>query len=169
MNRKAELFFDAITLLPEDLVEEAQDYAFRKSPARWRKFASLAACLMLVASLGLLAALPKGCGGAAPAPECSNSSGPPSGECAPQAPADTPADTEAAFQFTAIVLEVRERGIVVTPAGYDSEYEIEVSTAGLDVPELETGDWVSITYDGMIQETYPARIAGASAVEKLEK
>ena len=58
MNRKGETFFDAITLLPEGMVEEAQDYVFRKSRTSWRKFASLAACMMLVVSLGLLAALP---------------------------------------------------------------------------------------------------------------
>ena len=44
MNRKADKFFDAITLLPEDIVEEAQDYRFRKRPAVWRKIGSLAAC-----------------------------------------------------------------------------------------------------------------------------
>ena len=50
MNRKAEIFFDAITLLPEDMVEEAQVYTFRKSRTAWKKFGSLAACLMLVVS-----------------------------------------------------------------------------------------------------------------------
>ena len=54
MNRKAEIFFDAITLLPEDMIEEAQEYRLRKNRTSWKRFASLAACLMLVASLSLL-------------------------------------------------------------------------------------------------------------------
>ena len=44
MKEKAERLFDAITLLKEDLVEEAQDYRFRKRPAVWRRVGSLAAC-----------------------------------------------------------------------------------------------------------------------------
>ena len=33
MRPKAEIFFDAITQLREDIVEEAQDYRFRKKQA----------------------------------------------------------------------------------------------------------------------------------------
>ena len=62
MNRKAEKFFDAITLLREDLVEEAQNYVFRRKRSAWKSFGSLAACIALVASLGMLAILPRGCG-----------------------------------------------------------------------------------------------------------
>ena len=64
MNQKAEKFFDAITLLREDLVEEAQNYVFRKKRSGWKTLGSLAACMALVASLGLLAAMPRGCGAA---------------------------------------------------------------------------------------------------------
>ena len=101
MNRKAEIFFDAITLLPEDMIEEAQEYRFRKNRASWKRFASLAACLMLVASLSLLAALPKGCGGGAPGPDFNTSpsgssgdSAPPRAEATPDgAPQDAPASS----------------------------------------------------------------------------
>ena len=62
MNEKAEKFFDAITLLREDLVEEAQNYVFHKKRSGWRKFGSLAACILLVMSIGMLAAMPRGCG-----------------------------------------------------------------------------------------------------------
>lgn len=89
MSRKAEVFFDAITLLREDLVEEAQNYVFRKRRSAWKKFGSLAACMVLVVSLGMLAALPRGCGASAP-----NSSGGDSSS-APAAPAEMPpASTE---------------------------------------------------------------------------
>ena len=92
MNRKAEIFFDAITLLPEDMIEEAQEYRFRKSRASWKRFASLAACLMLVASLSLLAALPKGCGGGAPGPDFNTSPSGSSGDSAPPRAEDTLGD-----------------------------------------------------------------------------
>lgn len=85
MSRKAEVFFDAITLLREDLVEEAQNYVFRKRRSAWRKFGSLAACMALVASLGMLAALPRGCGASAP-----NSSGGDMNSSTPEAPAEIP-------------------------------------------------------------------------------
>ena len=84
MKEKAERLFDAITLLKEDLVEEAQNYRFRKRPAVWRRVGSLAACLVLLASLSLLA-LPRGCGSSG-----GNSSPMDSADsCAPgEAPAD---------------------------------------------------------------------------------
>ena len=193
MNRKAEVFFDAITLLPEELVEEAQTHVFRKDRTAWKKVGSLAACMMLVVSLGLLAALPRGCGGAAPGPE-SNDAAPPavSGDKAPEggygsssgaAPQDAPQTPEAipgdgleAVQFTARVVEVLDAGtrpaVLVEPLEGEPERNtadrIVVSVDG-ELPVLAEGDLVRITYDGMIQETYPAGIAGAASVEKLEE
>lgn len=192
MNPKAEIFFDAITLLPEELVEEAQDYAFRKSRSAWKKVGSLAACMALVVSLGLLAALPRGCGGSAPAPD---NSAPPavSGDmapedsadldgCAPQEP-DAPQTPEASpsggaetFRFTARVVEVLDAGerasVLVEPLEGEDERNsadrIVVSVDG-ELPVLEEGDLVRVTYDGVIQETYPAGITGAVSIEKLEE
>lgn len=192
MNPKAEIFFDAITLLPEELVEEAQDYTFRKSRTAWKKVGSLAACMALVVSLGLLAALPRGCGGSAPAPD---NSAPPavSGDmapedgadldgCAPQEP-DAPQTPEASpsggaetFRFTARVVEVLDAGerasLLVEPLEGEEERNsadrIVVSVDG-ELPVLEEGDLVRITYDGVIRETYPAGIAGAVSIEKLEE
>ena len=179
MNRKGETFFDAITLLPEGMVEEAQDYAFRKSRTSWRKFASLAACMMLVVSLGLLAALPRGCGGAAP--DWNKSEPPiPSGDVSPGAMPQEPEDTldgaEPAAQFTAMVIEVRDSGtqaiLLVEPMDGEDEKKvadrIEVAT-GKELPEVSAGDFVLITYDGTIQETYPARITGVVSIERQEK
>lgn len=189
MNRKAEIFFDAITLLPEDMIEEAQEYRFRKSRASWKRFASLAACLMLVASLSLLAALPKGCGGGAPGPDFNTSpsgssgdSAPPRAEATPDgAPQDAPASSETVpdggvetARFTARVLEVKEDGAALLVEPLEGEAErgsadrIVVTVNG-EVPPLAAGDLVRITYDGMIQETYPAGISGAVSIEKLDK
>lgn len=52
MRSKAEILFDAITGIREELVEEAQNHVFRRRPARWRRYAPLAACLALVVLLG---------------------------------------------------------------------------------------------------------------------
>ena len=192
MNPKAELFFDAITLLPEELVEEAQDYTFRKSRSAWKKVGSLAACMALVVSLGLLAALPRGCGGAAPAadnsapPAVSGDMAPEDGagldSCAPQEP-DAPQTPEASpsggaetFRFTARVVEVLDAGerasVLVEPLeGEDERNSADriVVTVDGELPALTEGDLVRVTYDGMIQETYPAGITGAVSVEKLEE
>ena len=53
----AEKFFDAITEVREDLLEEALDYRFTKRKAiPWQRYAGLAACLALVVCIGYLAA-----------------------------------------------------------------------------------------------------------------
>lgn len=45
----AELLYDAITLIDDDLIEEAGAYAPKKrTPIRWQRWAALAACLVLV-------------------------------------------------------------------------------------------------------------------------
>lgn len=50
--RPEEKLFDAITDIDEELVESAQSYVFRKQPKTWQRVASLAACLLIVASIG---------------------------------------------------------------------------------------------------------------------
>ena len=187
MNPKAEIFFDAITLLREDIVEEAQDYRFRRKQSGWKKLGSLAACLVLIASLSLLM-LPRGCGGSAPADK--NSSGaPPIQNADTCAPADEPASGEPmpepgeapdtpdggyghieAVQFTAVVIEIDDSSILVEPLeGEHLRGQIVVVTRNLELPELAVGDEVRITYDGWIAESDPASISGASAIERLEK
>ena len=192
MNPKAGKFFDAITLLHEDIVEEAQDYRFRRKQSGWKKLGSLAACLVLVASLSLLM-LPRGCGGSAPADK--NSSGaPPMQNADTCAPADEPASGEPmpapgespdtpeggqdygeaeTLRFTAVVVEMDGDSILVEPLEgenlRDSYGQIVVVTRDLELPELAVGDEVRITYDGWIAESDPAMISGATAVERLEK
>ena len=51
MSQKAEILFDAITGIREDLVEEAQRHVFCRR-ARWRRYGGLAACLVLAALAG---------------------------------------------------------------------------------------------------------------------
>ena len=53
--RKAEVFFDAITSIKEELVDAALDHRFRKKTAHWRRYVSMAACLALAATVGFAA------------------------------------------------------------------------------------------------------------------
>lgn len=174
MNPKAEKFFDAITLLREDIIEEAQDYRFHKKPSAWKKFGSLAACLVLIASISLLM-LPRGCGSSGGNADM-NTSG------APMAPADEPASGDTApessealagdpeygqaeqVQFTAVVIEIHEDSILVEDAGE----QIVVPTAGLELPELSVGDRVRVTYSGLFLTTAPAEILETISIEKVE-
>lgn len=187
MRPKAEIFFDAITLLREDIVEEAQDYRFRKKQAVWKKFGSLAACLVLLASISLLM-LPRGCGSSggnadmnssgtpmAPADSCAPADAPASGDPAPE-PGDTPMGGYGHWEqaeFTAVVTEIDEGSILVEPlAGEhlrDSYDQIVVVTRDLEFLELAVGDEIRITFDGWIAESDPAVITGTEAVELLEK
>lgn len=182
MNPKAEIFFDAITLLEEDLVEEAQDYRFRKKRTVWKKLGSLAACLMLIASISLLA-LPRGCGGSAPkmnnssAPaETPDQNAPVSGEPAPE-PADAPAgapedgygQTET-VQFTAVVLSIDSDYILLgSLEGADEDYQVRVQIDGLELPELAEGDTVRVTHrEGPLLTTNPPILSTIMSVEKVE-
>ena len=186
MNPKADVFFDAITHLREEIVEEAQDYRFRKETAVWKKLGSLAACLCLIASLSLLI-LPRGCGGSAPdngAPPALNSSGASVGDA--PAPADAPADSEVSGepmpepqepaaapengygqieeqQLPAVILEIREDSLLVESEGE----QVVVSTAGLELPALAEGDTVQVAYTGPVSTTSPAEILNAISIEKI--
>lgn len=183
MNPKAEIFFDAITLLPEDAVEEAQNYRFRRKPAVWKKIGSLAACLCLIASLSLLM-LPRGCGSsggaginAAPPQMATDScapadtpmdgavSGDPMPE--PEAPAGMPENGYGQIeerQILAVVLEIREDSLLVASEGE----QLVVSTADLELPELAEGDTVKVTYAGPVFTVQPAGILTAVSIEKVE-
>lgn len=192
MNPKAEIFFDAVTLLREDIVEEAQDYRFRKKTAAWKKFGSLAACLVLIVSLSLLILPMRGCGGSAPKGDMNSSGAPPMQSTDSCAPANEPASSEpmpepgeapdtpevgygqaGTVQFTAVVIEMDDYSILVEPLEderlQNSYGQLLVVTRDLELPELAVGDEVRITYDGWIAESDPAVISGAAAVEQIEE
>ena len=74
-------------------------------------------------------------------------------------------------QFDATILEIHDNYFLVEPgAGMDelkSADKIEVSTQNADKSvEWKVGDLVLITYDGVILETYPARLNQVYKVEK---
>ena len=75
------------------------------------------------------------------------------------------------YQFDATILEIYDNHFLVEPcAGMDelkSSDKIEVSIQNIDKSiEWKVGDYVLITYDGIILETYPARLNQVYKVEK---
>ena len=182
-REKAEILFDAITAVREDLIEAAQNYVFHKKPSAWRRYAALAACLVVVAGLGfgaLRLGLLDGMGGSG-----SNTSGAADG-AVPESSGETTSDTaggddtgdtgdtgDAAAEttFHATVLEVHDGWLLVEPLeGEDilaSADRFMVSLADVEeIPDLEAGDEVAVTFDGMIRESYPAQIT-ATRIELL--
>lgn len=82
-------------------------------------------------------------------------------------------DGASVSSFRGKVLEVHEKYVLVEPLEGENERncsdKIEVSFWNLkQVPEIAIGDILEIVYDGMIQETYPARITGTSAIRIQE-
>ena len=171
---KAEIFFDAITGLREELVEEALDCRFRRR-VPWSRYAGLAACLALVVCVGwfglMLAGGGMGGSGAdngfstsSGGSEVSGDTSPPQVPEAPveeTVPGDSPdlgEGTPAESVFTAVVLEVRRTADRIT-----------VSTGELeDLPELEAGDLVVVAFGGGVMESYPAQLGEVYSVELAE-
>ena len=74
-------------------------------------------------------------------------------------------------QFDATILEIHDDYFLVEPGAgmqeLNSASKIEVSTLNADPSvEWQVGDLVLITYDGVILETYPARLNQVYKVEK---
>ncbi len=80
------------------------------------------------------------------------------------------------YVFNATVLEVKENYILVEPFENENERKsaakIQVSTklkGNEPLPEIKKGDYVTIKYDGMIQETYPAQISTVYSIALHER
>ena len=172
--RPEEKLFDAITDIDEELVESAQSYVFRKQPKTWQRVASLAACLLIVASIGfgiLQMASIGGMGGSdsaanssSAAPESSDDAGATTGDAGDQEGVQV---TETAF--TATVLEAGDGYLLVEPVEGDSMLatadRIQVSTKGVEVPDGVTeGSKVTITFSGGVMESYPAQISDVTEI-----
>ena len=78
--------------------------------------------------------------------------------------------------FNAKVLEVNENNILVEPFENEDERNsasrIYVSTelkGNGQLPEIKKGDYVTISYDGQIQETYPAQITNVYSIVLHER
>lgn len=172
--RPEEKLFDAITDIDEELVESAQSYVFRKQPKTWQRVASLAACLLIVASIGfgiLQMASIGGMGGSdsaanssSAAPESSDDAGATTGDAGDQEGVQV---TETAF--TATVLEAGDGYLLVEPVEGDSMLatadRIQVYTKDVEVPDGVTeGSKVTITFSGGVMESYPAQISDVTEI-----
>lgn len=194
MSRKSETFFDAVTHLREDLIEEAQNHKFRKKTAVWKTFGSLAACVVLIMSVGVLAILPRGCGGSsgggagsdssAPsaatpqeAPVSGDTAPPPYGsggsggveETEPGSDGSAPSGAAELHQFTAIVVEIRDEALLVAPIGYDSSRQCLIPFADLELPALTEGDRIAvICAKGPVFTSDPPVISDVRSIEKID-
>ena len=158
---KEQRIHDAIGELPEDLLAPVEKLRQKKRyPVM--KWVAIAACLCLLLGTGMMDATKA---------ESLNE----------EAKADAPqenffADMEDGITvsvFCGKVLEVHEKCVLVEPLEGEDELrssdKIEVSFWNLkQVPEIAVGDILEIVYDGMIQETYPARITGTFSIGILE-
>ena len=184
-----EKLFDAITGIDEALVESAQTYVFRKKPRTWQRAASLAACLLIVASIGFGILQMASIGGMGSSDSAANSSGaaPESGSDAGVADDSLTGSTDdtttgdsadagdqegaqaAETTFVATVLEIGDGYLLVEPVAGDEMLatadRIQVSTKDVEVPDgVAEGAVVEITFDGLIRESYPAQISGVTEI-----
>ena len=169
--RPEEKLFDAVTGIDEGLVESVQTYVFRKRPRTWQRVASLAACLLVVASIGFGILQMASIGGSdsaanssGAAPESSDDAGATTGDAGDQEGVQV---TETAF--TATVLEAGDGYLLVEPVEGDAMLatadKIMVSTNDVAVPDgVAEGAVVEITFDGLIRESYPAQISGVTEI-----
>lgn len=90
-------------------------------------------------------------------------------ETAPAEPAPAPAEPAETAAFTAEVLDVSDGRLWVRPlTGLAFTDPLEVDITGVTaLPELQPGDRVCITFDGIVQPAEPARIAAAEVTKIL--
>ena len=131
--RRSEIFFDGVTHIREDLIEEAQRYVFRRR-INWRRYAGgLAACLVLALGLSMLLRF-GGAGGGAPS---GNSSGYDSGGAEP---GDCPTG---AMESSFTVVPQPGSGV------WSVADRVRVPTADVpDLPDVQPGDRILVVYTG---------------------
>lgn len=148
--RAADVFFDAITQIREELVEEAQQYVFRRRIS-WRQYAgAAAACLALALGLSLL--IRSGGVGGMGGSSGSDSGGGVEDSCdiAPEPSEPLPSERS----FTADVLEILDGGslLVVPQPGsgvWSVADRVTVPVGDLtELPDVQPGDRILVVYSG---------------------
>lgn len=178
--RPEEKLFDAVTGIDEELVDSAQNYVFRKQTQPWQRVASLAACLLVMVSIGYGILLMGGVGGSDSASNSSTGDTAPengsaggnagiSGDIDDSADAGDQEGAAETVTFTATVLEMGDGYLLVEPVEGDAMLatadRILVDTGGADLPDgVAEGAVVEITFDGMVRESYPAQISGVTEI-----
>ena len=150
--RAADVFFDAITQIREELVEEAQQYVFRRRIS-WRQYAgAAAACLALALGLSLL--IRSGGVGGMGGSSGSDSGGGVEDSCdiAPEPSEPLPSERS----FTADVLEILDGGslLVVPQPGsgvWSVADRVTVPVGDLtELPDVQPGDRILVVYSGEV-------------------
>lgn len=149
--RAADVFFDAITQIREELVEEAQQYVFRRRIS-WRQYAgAAAACLALALGLSLLIRS-GGVGGSSGSDSGGGMAGGIEDSCdiAPEPSEPLPSERS----FTADVLEILDGGslLVVPQPGsgvWSVADRVTVPVEDLtELPDVQPGDRILVVYSG---------------------
>ena len=149
--RAADVFFDAITQIREELVEEAQQYVFRRRIS-WRQYAgAAAACLALALGLSLLIRS-GGMGGSSGSDSGGGMAGGIEDSCdiAPEPSEPLPSERS----FTANVLEILDGGslLVVPQPGsgvWSVADRVTVPVGDLtELPDVQPGDRILVVYSG---------------------
>ena len=149
--RAADVFFDAITQIREELVEEAQQYVFRRRIS-WRQYAgAAAACLALALGLSLLIRS-GGVGGSSGSDSGGGMAGGVEDSCdiAPELSESLPSERS----FTADVLEILDGGsLLVVPQPGSSVWSVAdrvtVPVGDLtELPDVQPGDRILVVYSG---------------------
>ena len=154
--RPEDIFFDGVTQIREELIEEAQRYVFRRRVS-WRRYAALAAaCLALALGINWMANF--GIGGSS-----ADSGGTASGNGAqmdhePEAPeTDRPWGE---YSFTADVVEVYGDGsLLVVPLPGSGVWtvadRVTVPVDGVaNMPRVRPGDTIEVVYSGTAEKDY---------------
>ncbi len=173
--RPEEKLFDAVTGIDEELVDSAQNYVFRKQTQPWQRVASLAACLLVMVSIGYGILLMGGVGGSDSASNSSTGDTAPengsaggnagiSGDIDDSADAGDQEEAAETVTFIATVLEMGDGYLLVEPVEEDPMLAtadwIQVPTGDVTLPDGVTeGTVVRITFTGGVMESYPAQIA----------
>ena len=194
----SEIFFDAITNIREELVEEAQEFVFRRRHASWRRYAGMAACLVLAVTLffgvyqlsqvrmgssgsGADNAAPTA-GGGQPGSNSSASqeseavSGDTSGYGGVDIDGTDPSHSggepeDSMISFPAVVLEVRMDALLVEVLSNNDMgvQQIEIPTGGLeDLPEFRAGDVVTVYCAGLFAQDGVAAAFDVAAIMLTE-
>ena len=151
-----EVFFDAVTNIRGDLIEDAQQFVFRRRVS-WQKYAGIAACLALVLCLCMLPML-GGMGGSGSGEETGTASGDSSGwnGSIGEPAADTPSGVNS---FIADVLEVDGDVLLVVPQPGSGIWSVSDRVAvpmgqAAHIPDVRPGDRIQVTYAGSAGPDY---------------
>ena len=77
------------------------------------------------------------------------------------------------YSFTAKILEKSEAWLLLEVSDAENSNILEGSQATIaiksDYPQCQKGDYITVVFDGVVQETYPLQIPNVSSIIVLDK